>query len=755
MQNATAQNREPLAITGMGLVSATGHGVDSFWDACAAQQTHLGVLQHMPTRDLVMDRGGEVPAEFFSEQQDHESDADSRAESMARAAIGEALSMASLDPAVTTTGVALGTALGSAESVEEACRSDGAAVASWRQAPLANLTDSLARRFGLGGPRWTFSVTCVSGLYAIEQAVQELQRDRAGAMVCGGLDTLSLFMQSGFCSLRALSLSGEVRPFDRGHDGIVLGEGAAVIVLERLSDARQRGARVIALLAANQLVSDATHLTSPDATGRGMAEAIAGAVSQAGIGADELACVTPTAVGSPVYDAMQSRAVIDTFGDDGRRIPVTTWEPVVGHALASTGVLGIVHAVLALDRGQVLPTFGLDSLDEACELDYVVDAPRHLQGSSVLALTVGFGGQNGATIVRSADEADVRVEDGIRHDVHLVSSRVAGGLLLSADASAGRDAAWTIDPEQLAEMFPGRWNPRRSLPRGVDTLVAALCGAVEDAGWWTPGQESLVEGGLVVGTDYQSLCVASNFARDLMADGPGGISPGDFLFSLPSSAAAAAGILFGLRDYQATVTVGGLSGFLSIGHAVDRLESGHISRLVVGTLSVVTPEMLPVLEGLGYDLGDDARGLEMAVACCLEAGGASPARGSGVIRLGFEGQEVRDTAAIEAREFGGNTAGFSDNSGLISGLRGASGDLREAAREMPIDAAMSADVELFKDDTEVWLDDLPPGYRRLAAPSLLALLRAGGQNPDGESERRRLVHRDPTETMSVALRIDR
>lgn len=714
---------DAIAITGLGLVSAAGRGLDVFWDSCAARRSHLRDLSQMDSRDLVMGRGGEVPEEFFQGCTPEE-----RAESMAAAALEDALSMArfgsrrngELAGTGLPVGLALGTALGSSESVESAARRPGpqdVSSTTWQRAPLNRLTRGLARRFELAGPQWTFSVTCVSGLYAIEQATADLQFGRASAMLCGGIDTLSLFMQSGFCSLRALSLSGEVRPFDRGHDGIVLGEGAAFLVLELLSAAHARGARVLGVLAGNRLVSDASHMTSPDASGRGMAEAIVGALDDAGLEAGDLACITPTAVGSPVYDGMQSRAILDTLGAVGTRIPVTTWEPVVGHALASTGVLGIVHATLAMNRGEVLPTFGLEDRDEDCRLDYVLDVARPLEGEAILALTVGFGGQNGATIVR-------RVPDKLRPEVEgletavppscarIVAAHVVGGVRETAEGGG----VAVLEAERVAEMFPGRWNGRRELPRGVDVLVGAIAGAAEEAGWWQPGTADLMDGGLIVGTDYQSLCVASRYARDLAEEGPAGISPGDFLYSLPSSAAAVVGILFGLRDYQATLSGGGQSGFLALCHGLDRLTRGKVSRMVVGVLSLVTPEMAVALRELGHVVGEEAPDVEMAVAFCLEA--------------------------VTEPDRGGATLRFDS----VSSARSSVGDPDEQKR--------GGNVPRFPHNTEAWLDDLSPGHRSLAAPSLLALLRACQRSSEEGVPELSLTQRDPNEDQLVTLGLE-
>lgn len=390
------EDEPAIAITGIGLVSAAGRGVEALWQALCRRESHLVELSQIDTEGLVMARGGEVPPGDLPGE-----DGDDRALRMALHSTDEALRHARMSPeGAARTGLALGTALGSIETLEKLVE-DGAADsgASWARVPPEQLSIEVARRLGLGGPRWTFSVTCVSGLYALEQAVADLRLGRAEAMVVGGLDTLSRSMQSGFCSLRALSPSGALRPFDPEHDGIVLGEGAACVVVELLDRARERGAPVLGILRGRSLRSDATHLTSPDATGQGMAEAILEAMEGSGLGEDDLACITPTATGSPIYDLMQSRAVRRALPRRGASIPVTTWEPVTGHALASTGILGLVHAALLLGHREIQPAFGLEGLAEGCELDYVLERPRPLKGRGVLALTVGFGGQNGVSLL--------------------------------------------------------------------------------------------------------------------------------------------------------------------------------------------------------------------------------------------------------------------------------------------------------------------------------------------------------------------
>ena len=184
--------------------------------------------------------------------------------------------------------------------------------------------------------------------------------------------------------------------------------------------------------------------------------------------------------------------------------------------------------------------------------------------------------------------------------------------------AAARRLTRPMDPEVLAEVFPGRWNPRRALPDGLEPLVLAFATALEEAGWWVPGMPEPLNGALVLGTDTHYLRSAEGFARELAERGPAGISPSGFLFSLPSSATSILGILFGLRDYQATVTEGGLSGVRALAHALDLLRAGRIDRAAVGAISVVEDPSSPPA----------GAGLELAVTLCLEPIGPGRPGGS-------------------------------------------------------------------------------------------------------------------------------
>jgi 3-oxoacyl-[acyl-carrier-protein] synthase II len=372
--------------------------------------------------------GGRVPDAILTAWPGLRAD-DDRADPLAAIAIEEALDLAvrGVPPARAPgrLGLALGTALGASGAlgrIVERGRGKGYGPESFQTLARRLLEEALAGAARRGaqmaqGPVSIFSVTCVSGLAALEQAAADLAFDRADAMIVAGADTLTPLMHGGFRALGALSPSGRLRPFEAGHDGIVIGEGCSAIVLEPLRAALARSGTPVAVVASQRLVSDALHMTSPDASGAGMARAIEGALADAGISPGDVGCITVTAAGSSVYDRMQGLAVEKSFGRASTEVPVTTWEPAVGHVLAATGVLGIAFAARVLERGTVPPVLaggaGRPELDPQCRLRYVFDRPVPLASPWVLALTVGFGGQNGATVVGGAGvAADLAGEGG-------------------------------------------------------------------------------------------------------------------------------------------------------------------------------------------------------------------------------------------------------------------------------------------------------------------------------------------------------
>ena len=405
--NLLGGDRSPLCVTGRGVVSAAGLGLSSLAGALARSRSHLGPLSWKGGPGCEAAIGGEVSAEVLDLPRG--GTRAGRALRLASLALEEALregrTGADLPPA--DIGLALGTALGPVDEVESWSGSDEPLDLSRLEAMgFEDFAARVAESAGLGGPRSVFSVTCASGLCAIEQAAADLARGRCRAVAAGAVDTLGPVMHAGFSSLKALSPTGLLQPFAAAHDGIVLGEAASFLLLEAFAGARERGARIEACLLGQRLVSDCFHLTSPDPSGEGMARAISGALADSGLAPQDVGCITVSATGSPVYDRMLSLAVEKALGvAAAARIPVTTWEPPVGHLLAATGIAALVHASWLLEEGLVHPVLGTGALDPECRLAYRLGSAVPLDSPVVLTLVVGFGGQNGASVLTSPEVA--------------------------------------------------------------------------------------------------------------------------------------------------------------------------------------------------------------------------------------------------------------------------------------------------------------------------------------------------------------
>ena len=623
----------PLDVVGAGIVSAAGVGEQAFFASLTRPDCLLrpldGFKSDAPRSDSrVLVCGGRLPdaalgavLEDLGDRVDWRLPED-RALVLLAAAVRDAFEELPDDSAGIS--LLLGTALGDVESHEEAARArrSGASDRAESFESIAErLIDALEPLRKRVESVRVFSATCVSGLCALEAAAADLSRSRSRRALVAAFDTLSASMQAGFTSLRALSPSGRLRPFDREHDGILLGEGAAAVVLEASERSR-------VTILGTALESDAFHMTSPDPSGAGMARAIERALESAGRRAEDIGCITVTATGSAIYDRMISRSVERALGERiAGSIPVTTWEGQVGHLLAATGIAALVHARGVLSTGRIEVVTGVDHLDAECRLDYVLDGPRTLEKPLVLTLIVGFGGQNGAVLIgeRKASRAAAAGTSPIAIEVQRSRCETSARAIIGRGAWAGwsRDAdglrAFADDRPSTAVAalraspgdFPGRWNPRRGLPEYADPLVSVVARALERAAWWQRGSGELVDGGLVVAVEGGSGLARSALAVDLFA-GASTVRPGLFLEALPSTCASVIGLLFGLTEHQTTLIQGPGSGRAALAHAADLIDSGRLRRVVIATLTRVEEEL-----ALSEGLDDNPRSPSARLAAAL------------------------------------------------------------------------------------------------------------------------------------------
>ena len=377
-------------ITGCGVVSPFGEGVPAFWDGLVSGRSAVRPLAGFPADDLSPANGAEVrtPTE----------DVD-RAGAFALRAASEALSDAGLAGRLPArTGIALGTTLGGMLLFEawDAGTVRGPALAS---VPYYAPAARLARTLGCRGPIATPQLACASGTWAIGLAASWVRAARADVVLAGGTDLLCRFVVSGFNSLKATA--SEARPFDRDRRGLVLGEGAAVVVVESAAHAAARGARVRARIAGVGAAGDAVHMTAPDREGRGAARAISAALVDAGLGPADVGFVSAHGTGTPYNDAMEAVAIGRVFG--AGRVPVNSIKGAIGHTLGAAGAFEAVLCIGVMESGRVPPTAGLEHIDPACAaIDLVHGWVRSTSTRVSLSTSSGFAGANAALVLAAA-----------------------------------------------------------------------------------------------------------------------------------------------------------------------------------------------------------------------------------------------------------------------------------------------------------------------------------------------------------------
>jgi 3-oxoacyl-[acyl-carrier-protein] synthase II len=394
-----------VAVTGLGLVTAAGVGIDASWRrVCAGVSTAATdpELAGLPV-DFACRVPGFDPRALLGRRATLNYD---RFVQLALVAAAEAVADAGLDPATwdgARVGVVVGCGLGGVATWEAQHRrmlDAGPQTVSSLLIPMLvpnMVAGHLGMRLHATGPNLVTATACASGATAIGVARDLLRAGTCDVVLTGGAEAgVAPLIVTGFAQMGALSGRRDApaaasRPFDADRDGFVIGEGSGILVLERAADARARGARVRARLIGYGASADAYHMTAPDPTGHGIERAVRDALTDAGAGFDEVDHVNAHGTSTPLNDLTEAQVLSRCLGTGPA---VTSTKGVVGHALGAAGAIEAAFTVLAVEHGLVPPTANLDSQDRRIEIDVVGKAPRHRRISVALSNSFGFGGQN-------------------------------------------------------------------------------------------------------------------------------------------------------------------------------------------------------------------------------------------------------------------------------------------------------------------------------------------------------------------------
>jgi 3-oxoacyl-[acyl-carrier-protein] synthase II len=406
-----------VVVTGIGPITPSGIGVEGLWQGLRSLRSPVRRVTRFdasPFRSTIAaEVDGFEPTDFMERNDARKLDLYAQfAVAATRSALEDArFPSASLDPG--RVGVQMGSALGGlahgqremVNFLQRGVRGVDPRVATTAYCGAASCQVAIA--FGFTGPNSTNAMSCASGTMAIGDGWRLIRSGEVDAVVCGGIEApLASLSYGAFAIIRAMSTRNDdpehaCRPFDHERDGFVMGEGAAVLLLEEEQHARARGARIYAEVRGYGVTNDAYHMTAPRPDGTQAAAAMRRALETGGVAADEIDYVNAHASSTPLNDSTESQAIRAVLGDRAHRIPVSGTKPYYGHALGASGAIEAAISCLVLDRGWIPPTLNFEKAGEGCELDYVPGDGRDCRPRTVLTNSFGFGGIN-ASLVLSA-----------------------------------------------------------------------------------------------------------------------------------------------------------------------------------------------------------------------------------------------------------------------------------------------------------------------------------------------------------------
>ncbi|MFV9505085.1 MAG: beta-ketoacyl-ACP synthase II [Oscillochloridaceae bacterium umkhey_bin13] len=405
-----------IVVTGIGVVSPFGVGLEPFWEGLAAGRSAIGRITHFDPTGYPCQIAGQTPDFAPQEFMDFkEARRMSRSSQMAVAAARMAVTSAGLrlEGVADEVGVLIGCGTIAMPEVEQAVTTlvqrGGMKISPFFiPAALPNMPASqVAIQLGLRGYISATCTACAAGAQAIGEAAEVIRRGEAEVMLAGGAEApITALSLGAFCVMRALSSQGNEdparasRPFDAQRDGFVPGEGAAVLVLERLSSARRRGATILAEVAGYGCSADAHHVTAPDPDGQGAARAMRRALQRARLDPQQVDYINAHATSTPAGDVAETRAIKQVFGEYAYSVPISASKSMFGHLTGAAGAVEAAATIMALQHNLIPPTINQETPDPVCDLDYVPNVARPAQLQVAISNSFGFGGVNAVLVFR-------------------------------------------------------------------------------------------------------------------------------------------------------------------------------------------------------------------------------------------------------------------------------------------------------------------------------------------------------------------
>lgn len=409
--------RRRVVVTGVGGITSLGCSSDITWEGLVQGRSGIDIVKSFDPADFTSKVVGEVndfnPLDYFAKPEARKMD---RYTQFAVVTAGAALEDSGLDldqEDRERMGCILGTGIGGIRELEDQKevldkRGPGRISPFLIPKMMPNaMSGVVSIRFGLQGTNFVTGSACASSGHAIGMAFRSIQYGESDIVVTGGSEAaVTPLALAGFCSLKALSTRNDApqqasRPFDKGRDGFVLGEGAASLVFEEYEHAMKRGATIYAEVAGYSATADAYHITAPKEDGKGPARAMTMAVKDAGLEMTDIQYVNAHGTSTPYNDAIETTALKLAFGSHAEKLAINSTKSMVGHLLGGAAAVEFVVTVLSIRHQTVHPTINQEEPDPHCDLDYVPNEARDLKIKAAVCNSLGFGGHN-ACLVASA-----------------------------------------------------------------------------------------------------------------------------------------------------------------------------------------------------------------------------------------------------------------------------------------------------------------------------------------------------------------
>jgi 3-oxoacyl-[acyl-carrier-protein] synthase II len=408
--------RRRVVVTGLGAVTPLGNDVETTWANLLAGESGAGPITHFDHTDYPVHFACELkdfdPANWIDRKRARRMD---RFAQMILAAARQAEADSGIDIAAETdrVGASVATGIGGLQSYQD-CYDTLLSRGPDRVNPFAipciipNMGAGwVSMELGTRGPLSSECTACAASNMAIGQGLDDIRLGRADVMLCGGTEAaVNKVGIAGFGAMRALSRRNDdpkraSRPFDAERDGFVMGEAAAIVVLEALEHAQARGANIYAELAGYGLSSDATHITEPDPTGENPARAMRNAFTDAEIDPAEIDYINAHGTSTPLGDASETRVIKLAVGEEAaQKVPISSTKGATGHCLGAAGAVEAMFSVLAIRDGKLPPTINYEVEDPECDLDYIPNSSRDAGVRVAVSNSFGFGGHNASIVLK-------------------------------------------------------------------------------------------------------------------------------------------------------------------------------------------------------------------------------------------------------------------------------------------------------------------------------------------------------------------